>query len=615
MLTSTIPAAILTMAAITGQPRGEVIDFSATWCGPCQRMAPIVAKLERAGYPIRSVDVDSNRALAEKYAISSIPAFVLVVDGKEVTRVVGAVPEQQLVGMLSQIPTDPPVMAASKDTRQRSRGTEPPRPQPTASREAQPAPRTPSRDFTQPVAVATDETPQGRSPSTAGSGTKNPSPGLIGKLFGRGKQQPAPQTPDVVRANIESKAAESANVLPVRNPVEASVRLHVTINGQTRKGSGTAVDSRAGQTIIATCAHLFDGWNDRSKIEVDLFLGGEIQRFVGRMIHYDMAADVGLVGIPTDHLVPTAEVGPTASRPQVQDAVVSIGCSGGQAPSQKQIQVTALNYYEGPDNIECTGVPVQGRSGGGLFNRQGQLVGVCIAADAERQRGAYAGLLAIHGLLAATGLSDLYQAEPATTAPAASGASLASDGTVPVTLAGTIPEPAAQQRPANAALTSASGPEASTAPAGDVVGDMEVICIIRSRQQPNAPSRVVIIDRPSAKFVSYLDGEVAARETPVRANRTPSLPTTQPADPPRTATAPHTPTSPRTPASSSAPFPASARAPAASSRFSIPSRQDASSAAAPPVQHSRSASLQPTALAQPFRPQQYVRSPHTRPNR
>ncbi len=608
------------MAAMTGQPRGEVLDFSATWCGPCQRMAPIVAKLERAGYPIRSVDVDSNRALAQKYGISSIPAFVLVVDGKEVTRVVGAVSEQQLIGMLSQIPTDPPVMVASGDTRPRSRDTEPPLPQPAASREAPPVARTPSRDFTQPVAVATEETPQSQSSSAPGRGRKKSSPGLIGKLFGRGKQPSAPQSPDVVRANIESKATGSANVLPVRNPVEASVRLHVTINGQTRKGSGTAIDSRTGQTLIATCAHLFDGWNDRSKIEVDLFLGGEIQRFVGRMIHYDMAADVGLVGIPTDHIVPTAEVGTVASRPQVQDAVVSIGCSGGQAPSQEQIQVTALNYYEGPDNIECTGVPVQGRSGGGLFNRQGQLVGVCIAADADRQRGAYAGLLAIHDLLAATGLSDLYQAESDATAPAvaATGTSMASDRTVPVTLAGTIPEPAAQHRPADAAMTSASSPGTPVVAAGEVTGDMEVICIIRSRTQPNAPSRVVIIDRPSAKFVSYLDGEVAARETPVRANRTPTPSAAQPAVSPRadaavlSPAAIHAPTSSRRPAPSSAPLSTPARAPAASTRFEIPGRQDATPAATPPVQHSRTASLQPTALAQPFRPQPYVRSLHTR---
>jgi len=101
------PASASAATAVIRQPRGEVLDFSATWCGPCQRMAPIVSKLERAGYPIRKVDVDSNRALARKYGISSIPAFVLVVDGEEVTRVTGAIPERRLVGMLSQIPTDP----------------------------------------------------------------------------------------------------------------------------------------------------------------------------------------------------------------------------------------------------------------------------------------------------------------------------------------------------------------------------------------------------------------------------------------------------------------------------------------------------------------------------
>ncbi|MCA9113132.1 MAG: thioredoxin family protein, partial [Planctomycetaceae bacterium] len=157
------------MAAITGQPRGEVLDFSATWCGPCQQMAPIVSKLERQGYPIRKVDVDTNRALAQKYGISSIPAFVLVVDGKEVTRIVGAVSEQQLVGMLSQIPSDPPVMTAQSETSgpSRSRPSETPR-------------RSREETSTQPVMALAEDEPR----STTSEDNERPSArGLIGKLF------------------------------------------------------------------------------------------------------------------------------------------------------------------------------------------------------------------------------------------------------------------------------------------------------------------------------------------------------------------------------------------------------------------------------------------------
>ncbi|MGD9856425.1 MAG: trypsin-like peptidase domain-containing protein [Planctomycetaceae bacterium] len=579
-MTSSIPADILAMAAMTGQPRGEVLDFSATWCGPCQQMAPIVSKLEREGYHIRQVDVDSNRALANQFGIRSIPAFVLVVDGQEVRRLVGAVSEEDLLDLLSQIPIDPPVTTASNDARPRFPSVEPASSRTLPAEPDGPASRPPVREGTQPVAVAAQD--PGHAPPPINNGKDAPSPGLFGKLFGRGRQDSTPQAPAVVRANVENETPSAANVLPVRNPVEASVRLHVTINGQTQVGSGTVIDSRTGQTLITTCAHLFNGWNDRSKIQVDLFLGGESQTFVGRMIHYDMAADVGLIGIPTDHLVPTAEVGPAAARPQVDEPLVSIGCSGGAAPSLEQLQVTALNYYEGPDNIECTGVPVQGRSGGGLFNRQGQLVGVCIAADADRQRGAYAGLLAVHDLLTASGLSDLYESLPAS--PPASGSA---DGTAfAASSVGEPAVPASQSGPD--VIPNAQGQTGADLFAGTgrgTSGDMEVICVIRSRQQPEAPSRVVIIDHPSPKFLSYLDGEVAARETPVRTNRVPST---------------------------SCPLPAeSAQSGTSATRFSIPDDETPPSSLVP-REHSRTATLQPTALAQPFRPQRYVRSAHTR---
>lgn len=567
MMTSAIPAAILAMAAITGQPRGEVLDFSATWCGPCQQMAPIVSKLERQGYPIRKVDVDTNRALAQKYGISSIPAFVLVVDGKEVTRIVGAVSEQQLVGMLSQIPSDPPVMTAQSETSgpSRSRPSETPR-------------RSREETSTQPVMALAEDEPR----STTSEDNERPSArGLIGKLFNRGETKEASETPEVVRGNIDTEQTQQQNVLPIRNPVEASVRLHVTINGQTQVGSGTSIESQEGQTIITTCGHLFDGWNDRSKIEVDLFLNGEVQRYVGRMIQYDVNADVGLVAIPTDTIVPTAEVGTADARPQVDQPLITIGCSGGATPTQERVQVTALNYFEGPDNIECTGVPVQGRSGGGLFNRQGQLVGLCIAADAERQRGAYAGLLAIHDLLASTGMSDLYQqAPPATPAVAVAPATTLAETAAPVTntrqLTAFDSNPQATPDAAAPQTNGGFDPFASNT-ATQAPRTAEVIVIVN---QPDAPSKVVIIDHPSEKFLSYLDGQIAARQTPMQTKR------------------------------ASSDNPASFRT---SSRFTIPGQDDPFVASIANVNdRSRDASWQPTSLARPFQPQLYIRSANTR---
>jgi hypothetical protein len=77
-----------------------------------------------------------------------------------------------------------------------------------------------------------------------------------------------------------------------------------------------------------------------------------------------------------------------------------VGCGHGNNPTQQKHVVTQTDRYEGPSNIiECTGVPVQGRSGGGLFNQQGEVVGVCMAADEQGRRGLYVGLKAIQGFL------------------------------------------------------------------------------------------------------------------------------------------------------------------------------------------------------------------------
>lgn len=71
-----------------------VIDFYATWCGPCKMIAPLLDSIQqkyRGRLNVIRIDVDQDPATASSYGVSSIPTFVFLnKEGKEMTRLVGA---------------------------------------------------------------------------------------------------------------------------------------------------------------------------------------------------------------------------------------------------------------------------------------------------------------------------------------------------------------------------------------------------------------------------------------------------------------------------------------------------------------------------------------------
>lgn len=79
-----------------------LVDFWATWCGPCMRQAPIVEALAEEGYAVGKIDVDQEPALAQKYGIMSIPTLVIFKDGKEENRIVGLTNKETLKRLLEE---------------------------------------------------------------------------------------------------------------------------------------------------------------------------------------------------------------------------------------------------------------------------------------------------------------------------------------------------------------------------------------------------------------------------------------------------------------------------------------------------------------------------------
>jgi thioredoxin 1 len=80
-----------------------VVDFWATWCGPCRMIAPILEQLvdEYAGrVTVAKLDVDANPKAAARFGVRSIPTLLFFKDGKLVDQVIGAVPKAMIEAKL-----------------------------------------------------------------------------------------------------------------------------------------------------------------------------------------------------------------------------------------------------------------------------------------------------------------------------------------------------------------------------------------------------------------------------------------------------------------------------------------------------------------------------------
>ena len=79
-----------------------LLDFWATWCGPCRMVAPILEEIaaERPDIKVCKVNVDEQPELASRYRIMSIPTLMVVKNGQVVNQAVGARPKSQILSML-----------------------------------------------------------------------------------------------------------------------------------------------------------------------------------------------------------------------------------------------------------------------------------------------------------------------------------------------------------------------------------------------------------------------------------------------------------------------------------------------------------------------------------
>jgi thioredoxin 1 len=81
-----------------------LVDFWATWCGPCKMVAPVLDEIageHKDNLTVAKLDIDANGKTAQAYQVMSIPTMILFKDGKPVKTIVGAKPKAALLNDLS----------------------------------------------------------------------------------------------------------------------------------------------------------------------------------------------------------------------------------------------------------------------------------------------------------------------------------------------------------------------------------------------------------------------------------------------------------------------------------------------------------------------------------
>ncbi|RLS82528.1 MAG: hypothetical protein DWI05_03265 [Planctomycetota bacterium] len=482
-----------------------LLDFSASWCGPCRSMAPLVDEVAAAGWTVRHVDVDREGDLVRRFGVTGVPCYVLLVRGEEIDRINGATTRVELERLLARSRGADAPAAARKMAATAVTPAVPGIPLPARSAEAplalEAAPRAlpsiPARVVAPPPAVPL-QTPSRPDPRSLAEAPPQPS------------SLPSALTPALDPA---TRQALEARLLA------ATARLRVEGGTGVSLGTGTVIDCRQGEALILTCGHIFRDSAGKGRVEVDLFSPGGERGLAGQVIAWDLKRDLALVSIFTDATVEPVRVGGIDRATATGEPVVTVGCNGGQDPTIHHSRVTAVDKYLGPPNVQVAGQPVQGRSGGGLFGTDGTLIGVCNAADPTDNEGLFAALPSIHEQLDESGLSFVYRSSyPSNAVAAAAAADLPAMAPQmpPVSFdrrdrADALPTGSTES---NAAGALTAGEQALVEQIRQHGGKAEVICIVRPHGAPQDSSEVYVLQGSSRAFVDQLSQTHGGRGLP-----------------------------------------------------------------------------------------------------
>jgi len=94
-----------TLQDIIQSDKPVLVDFFATWCGPCQTLGPILKEVKDSmgeRISIIKIDVDKNQALAGTYQVRGVPTMILFQNGKQLWRQSGVLSKQQIIQIITE---------------------------------------------------------------------------------------------------------------------------------------------------------------------------------------------------------------------------------------------------------------------------------------------------------------------------------------------------------------------------------------------------------------------------------------------------------------------------------------------------------------------------------
>ncbi len=342
------------VAQSAAESKAQLYFFTNHGCAPCRQVEPGIEALKLEGYPVETLMLNDHRELGRRMGVDRTPTVVLLSGNKMVGRHAGLIDAVTLKKWFAAVGI-----------------------------------------------------------SSGANFAKGANKPVGGTKIVIDKQEDRPQ-------NIASaKASSSGTMLKgtsrpgnqnERLALQATVKLKVEDPKGISYATGTVIHSHQGEFLVMTCGHVFReaGWDGEITAEYG-YTKGRKKSAPGQLIFFDAdARDVALVAIRTSDTIAPVPIAAPQSSIEPGQSIFSIGCDHGDDPTIRHSRIKNRAAYDGAIKYDIYGRPVDGRSGGGLFNDRGELIGVCNAAAVEVDEGIYTALDTLYWQLAKVNLEHLF---------------------------------------------------------------------------------------------------------------------------------------------------------------------------------------------------------------